>query len=232
MIASGRYGWLFVNGSYIAELDLGGLVEPGSVTLVGAFFKSDEQQGLSTPYANFSVRTMQRVYGPWDGSIDHEPGDGRIDSQGTSISLADGIVETRFFNPYSKEEGNWSSGFLLRSASNKFHVVGIEVSGRWFHRLRTGDAESTQRLADDISTHISTGPSGSNHIRIITLGEEGWLFINGAYVDKLDLGGLVEAGDVLALGSYFSGDGIAGKSTKFEDFTIWSAASPVPRTGE
>ena len=232
VIASGRYGWLFVNGSYIAELDLGGLVEPGSVTLVGAFFKSDEQQGLSTPYANFSVRTMQRVYGPWDGSIDHEPGDGRIDSQGTSISLADGIVETRFFNPYSKEEGNWSSGFLLRSASNKFHVVGIEVSGRWFHRLRTGDAESTQRLADDISTHISTGPSGSNHIRIIALGEEGWLFINGVYVDKLDLGGLVEAGDVLALGSYFSGDGIAGKSTKFEDFTIWSAASAAPRTGE
>ena len=226
VIASGRSGWLFVNESYIAELDLSDLVEPGAVTLVGAFFKSDEQEGLSTPYANFSVRTLQRVYGPRDGSIDHEPGDGRIDTQGTSTSLADGIVEARFFNPYPMQEGNWSSGFLLRSgSSNEFHVLGIEVSGRWFHRLRTGDVGSTRRLADDVSTHISTGPSGSNHIRVIALGGKGWLFINGAYVDKLDMSGLTDAGDVFALGSYFAGDGIAGKSTRFEDFTIWSAAT-------
>ena len=64
-------------------------------------------------------------------------------------------------------------------------------------------------------------PSGSNHIRIIALEGEGWLFINGAYVDKLDLSGLLAAGGVHAVGSYFTGHGIAGKSTRFEDFTIW-----------
>ena len=226
VIASGSAGWLFVNGDYIAELDLGGLVEPGSVALVGAFFGSDELEGLSTQYSNFTVRTLRRVYGPRDGAIDHDPNDGRIDISETSASLADGIFEARFFNPYSVQEGDWSSGFLFRSsASNEFHVVGIGGSGRWFHRLRTSDSDSTKGLAEKGSTHISTDPSGSNHVRVIALGPEGWLFINGAYVDRLDLGGLLGVGEVSAIGSYFAGDGIAGKSTRFEGLTIRSAGS-------
>ena len=224
VIASGSAGWLFVNGDYIAELDLGGVVESGSVALVGAFFGSDELEGLSTPYSNFTVRTMRRVYGPLDGSIDHDPNDGRVDTHETSMTLVDGVFEARFFNPYPVQEGDWSSGFLFRSdASNEFHVVGIGGSGRWFHRLRTGDSDSTKGLADKASTHITTDPSRSNHIRIIALGPEGWLFINGVYVDRLDLSGLLGEGEVAAIGSYFAGDGIAGKSTRFGGLTIRSA---------
>ena len=46
VIASGDTGWLFVNGGYEAELDLSGLVESGSVSLTGAWFR-----GTSTPGA-------------------------------------------------------------------------------------------------------------------------------------------------------------------------------------
>ena len=225
VIASRSVGWLFVNGDYIAELDLSGLVDPGSVTLTGAFFTSDELQGTSTPYSNFTVRTLRRVYGPLDGSIDHNPDDTRIDMHETATFLADGVFEARFFNPYPAQEGDWSSGFLFRSsAPSQFHVVGIEESGEWFHRLRTGDADATQQLGKDTSTHISTTPTGRNHIRIIALGAEGWLFINGFYAAKLDLGGLLEAGGVAAVGSYFAGDGISGESTKFQGLTVRSAA--------
>ena len=169
---------------------------------------------------------MRKVYGPRDGSIDHDPDDGLIDVHRTSTSLADGVIEARFFNPYSEQEGNWSSGFLFRSGTfNVFHLIIVYVEGRWFHYLRTGDADSTQRLAGNNSSHISTSPSGSNHIRVIALGEEGWLFINGAYVDKLDLSGLLEGGDVSAVGSYFKSDGVSGKSTRFEDLAIWSVGN-------
>ena len=228
VIASRSVGWLFVNGDFIAELDLSGVVESGSVTLAGAFFTSDEQQGLSTRYSDFTVRTLRRVYGPLDGSIDHAPEDGRIDMHDTTSSLADGVFEARFFNPYSTQEGDWSSGFLFRSrAPDQFHVVGIEESGGWFHRLRTGDADATEQLADDTSTHISTTPTGRNHVRVIALGPEGWLFINGFYVAKLDLGGLLGSGGVAAVGSYFAGDGLAGKSTRFQGLTVRSV-SEVP----
>ena len=224
VIASGNTGWLFVNGTYEAELDLSGLVEAGSVRLAGALLSGDEHPGHSTRYSDFTVRTLRTTYGPRDGSIDHDPDDGSIDTHRASTSLADGIIEARFLNPYSRTEGGWSSGFLFRSSAfNAFHAVIVNGDGWWVHRLRTGDVDSTQHLAENSSSHISTNPSGSNHIRIIALGEEGWLFLNGVYVDKLDLGGHFKGGSVSAVGSYFTGDGIAGKSTEFEDFTIWSA---------
>ena len=224
VIASGNTGWLFVNGTYEAELDLSGLVEAGSVRLAGALLSGDEHPGHSTRYSDFTVRTLRRTYGPRDGSIDHDPDDGFIDEHDSRSILADGIIEARFFNPYSRTEGSWSSGFLFRlGISNVFHAIIADDNRRWHHRLRIGEADSTQQLADNNSSHISSGPSGSNHIRIIALDEEGWLFINGAYVDKLDLGGLLETGSVSAVGAYFTGHGIAGKSTRFEDFTIWSA---------
>ncbi len=224
VIASGNVGWLFINGHYEAELDLSGLIQSGSSNLIGAWFEGDEHPGHFTRYSDFTVRALRRVYEPRDGSIDHDPDDGSIDVHRTSTSLADGIIETRFFNPYSRTEGNWSNGFLFRSnAYNVFHAIIVNEDGWWAHRLRTGDVDSTQHLAENSSSHISTSPSGSNHIRIIALGGEGWLFINGNYVDKLDLSGHLEAGRVSAVGSYFTGDGIAGKSTRFEDFTIWSA---------
>ena len=180
VIASRSVGWLFVNGDFIAELDLSEVVESGSVTVAGAFFTSDEVPGSSTPYSNFTVRTMRRIYGPLDGTIDHNPEDGRIDMHETETSVADSVFEARFFNPYSAQEGDWSNGFLFRTgASNEFHVVGVEESGEWFHRLRTGDVAGTQQLAGEASAHISTTPTGRNHIRIIALGAEGWLFING-----------------------------------------------------
>ena len=146
--------------------------------------------------------------GPVSGSIKHDPDDGLIDTYRTFTSMADGIIEARFSNPYSAQVGDWSSGFLFRQgASNEFHAILVNESGRWYHHLRTGDVDSTQRLADRTSRYISTSPYSNNHIRIITLGAEGWLFINGTYVDKLDLSGRLEAGSVSAIGSYFAGDG-------------------------
>ena len=224
VIASGNTGWLFVNGGYEAELDMSGLVESGSVSLIGAWFRGDEHPGSFTRYADFTVRSLRGVYGPRDGSIPHDPDDdGIIDTHPTFTSLADGIIEARFINPYSLQEGGWSSGFLFRnSAFNVFHIVGIEGRGKWYHHLRTGDVDPATQLAGNFSSHISTSPAGSNHIRLIAMGGEGWLFINGVYVDRLDLSGLLEEGHVSGVGSYYIDHGIAGKSTEFEKLTIWS----------
>ena len=220
LVAQGDRGWLFINGVYEVELDLSGLTASGTVTL----YAQGDEGTASTRFAGFTVRALRKAYGPIDGSIDHDPDDGLIDTHRSSTSLDDGIIEARFFNPYSEQEGNWSSGFLFRRPrTNVFHAVVVDDNGRWYHHVGTGDVDSTQRSARNSSSHISTSPSGSNHIRIIALGEEGWLFINGTYVDTLDLSSHLEAGNVYAIGSYFTSDGIAGKSTRFEDFTIWSA---------
>ena len=225
IITLGADGWLFINGVYADRLDLSGGLDSGSVSAVGTYFTGHGIAGRSTRFSDLTVRPFRNAYGPRDGSIDHDPDSGFVDTHRTFTSLADGIIEARFLNPYSTQEGDWSSGFLFRSGlggSNEFHALIVDNDGWWHHRLRAGDVDSTQRLAEETSPHISVSPLGSNHIRIITMGSEGWLFINGAYVDRLDLSGGLEEGYVSAVGSYFTGHGIAGKSTVFEELTIWS----------
>ena len=220
VIAVGETGFLFFNGEFEAELDLSGVTRSGESQLL----ISSTTGTSATRYSGFTVRPIQRAYGPRSASIKHNPGDGFIDDHETNISLTDGIIEARFFNPYGSGQGYWSSGFLLRdNGDDKFHVVIVLGEGRWIHRLRSGDTATEQRLADHYSHLISTTSSDSNYFRVIILGDEGWLFINGNYVDKLDLSGWQQRGSVSAIGSYFADDGLAGYSTRFENFTIWSA---------
>ena len=64
------------------------------------------------------------------GTIEHRPADEHIDTHPTSVWLADGIIEARFFNPYSASEGDWTSGFLIRIGSaDEYHAVFADDGG-------------------------------------------------------------------------------------------------------
>ena len=163
--------------------------------------------------------TPEGSFGPLDGSIEHKD-DGFINEHEAYVSIADGIMEARFFNPYSSQTGSWGSGFLFRLGTSRFHTVFVTQAGRWHHYLRTGDASNDQQVGSGFSAFIDTGAYGSNFVRIITIGGDGALFVNGEFVTTLDLSGLIDAGRVSAIAGYFTGDGVAGKSTQFEDFKI------------
>ena len=104
VVGAGGTGWLVVNGAHVAELDLGDLTEPGEMRLLGAWFDEDETTGGVTPYQGFSVQPLGRAYGPNDGSIQHVV-DNFIDIHRTFTSLADGIIEARFYNPLLRRRG-------------------------------------------------------------------------------------------------------------------------------
>ena len=95
-------------------------------------------------------------------------------------------------------------------------------SGYWNHYVGTGTMESRKQMQYTFSKHITTSPSGGNSLRVIALGDEGWFFINGAYVAELDLSGWSGPGDIKAVANSYSGHGIAGKSTEFSGFVVWS----------
>ena len=209
----------FINGSYIEELDLMQSKSYWSVSLL-----SLTSEDVAPRFSDFAVRQLNRIFGSHSGSIRHDPDDGLIDHHETQVSLREGIIEARFFNPYPSWQGDWSYGFLFRNTpSGNFHAFGIASLSAWYHDLRLGEVNTTQELAEGYSSLISDIVGGSNHIRIVAHGDEGWLFINGTYIEKLDLSGLISPGHALAITNYFSGDGIDGYSTRFEDFTIWSA---------
>ena len=129
VIALNDKGWLFINGTYAGELDLSGWSRAGRVKVVGAFFADDEIAGMSTEFRDFTVHSLQTLYGSEEGAIDHNPTDGKLDVYSSNAWQADTITEARFANPYATTEGSWSVGFTLRNSEfNAFHAVGITRS--------------------------------------------------------------------------------------------------------
>ena len=226
IITRGSKGWLFINSEFVSKLDLSGLTTGGDVLAAGAYYRNDAIVGKSTRFEDFTIRRISKVYGPNSGSIQHNPDDGFIEEEEAEVKLKDSIIEAEFTNPYASWQGDWSNGFLFRSDYSAFHVVVIVEDGRWFHYVRLADVETDYNLKNEYSDYIASGVDESNHLRVIAIGNEGWLFINDEYVDKLDLDGLTSPGNVSAIPNYFTGHGIAGYSTSFEDFTIWSADGP------
>ena len=225
VIAYGDVGMLFVNGAFEAELDFGGVTDAGDVSLV-AFGERDtptsERDPVSIRYENFSVRPLSAAYGPDSGAIEHKD-DGLINALDIATSMSDGIIEATFSNPYPARDGSWSAGFLFRAPRfGEFHAVLIRSNGKWYHRLRTGNADPIQYLAEEYSDLVSTRADGSNLVRIVAIGDDGWLFINGAFVSNLDLSGGAKFGEAGLAGRYFTADGIPGRHTRFADFTIHS----------
>ena len=214
-------GWLFVNDAFMTELDFD---NRSSFVRLYAFLDGD-QGVLRTRFSDFTVRSVQRVYGPRSGQIQHDTlSTGLIDVHQTGTSMTDGIIEAEFTNPYTLSGGHWSNGFLFRKpGTDIFHAIVFQENRRWHHDLRLGDGDDTHSLIEQQSNLISNNAFANNHLRIIALGNKGWVFINGVYVDELDLSGLVGPGHVSAITNYFTGDGTEGSSTPFRNFTIWSA---------
>ena len=214
VIAQGERGWLFLNDKYEEEIDLSWRFrEPGTTEL----FAYSKDGTPPTRFVDFTVRPLQKVFGPTDGSIIHSLADELIEGRDSSTSLGDGIVEACFSSPYP-QEGLWSCGFLVREDDN-YHAIIVDEWGRWFHELRTVDAsDEPLRLISRTSSRIPGDPSTSSHVRIIALGTGRWMFVDGVYRGQLDhlwLG----AGTVSAVGPLFTSYGVA----RYEDFTIWSA---------
>jgi serine/threonine-protein kinase len=55
LIAMGRRGYFFVNGSLVTELDLSSRMNPGEIEVVTAFFVGNEIEGEVTLYEDFTV---------------------------------------------------------------------------------------------------------------------------------------------------------------------------------
>ena len=212
---------MFINGSLAGELDLSMSDAAGNVTAIGSWFVASEIVGKATSLEDFIVWALQRNFGPTDGTIVHDPDDNTIAVHNSGVTLANAVFEARFHNPYPTTEGIWSSGFLFRNSKfDEFQLVVITGNGNWYQYLRSGDV-ATQQLRGESFVDIDTSPSGSNHLRVIMLEDEGWFFINGNLAGELDLSMWDKAGAIMAIGSWFSGSEIAGKATSFEDFNVW-----------
>lgn len=215
VVAIGERGWFFVNGDFIADVDLSDVTHSGDVAVITGAYVGDERAGSVTRYENFRGRQLSSQYGPASGKLEYE-GEDSVSLHGSGIWARDLIAEATFLNP----QGNtWSYGFIIRNPEfNRAEVIGIADGGWWFHEtLDVGDYDYTEVSSDNLPMSVNLG--GRNHLLLIAVRDSGWLFVDGQFISKLSLGHNHDHGIVSVVGDFWIGD---RGEPEFQGFNVWA----------
>jgi serine/threonine protein kinase len=175
------------------------------------------QQSLLTQLES----SRRLVYGPSSGSLEHDDGTSII-AEDADVNLRDFIVEARFFNPYSATEGEWDYGFIVRHETKNVQfrfVVGSDKS--WILLNNTGEPDGETIAQGELST-LNLEADGSNLLKLIFQANKGWFYLNDELISELDLSDRMNSGAIYIATGIFQDAKMAGKTTNYEGFSIWS----------
>ena len=212
VVAIEKRGWFFVNGDFVATLDLSDVATSGDIAVITGAFTGDEVAGAVTRFEDFKISRLARRYGPADGTVQNEPSGVKLHN--SRVWTRDLLVEATFTNPIS---GNWDYELVIRRTErNHLEIIGVISDARWFHRTRDiGDSRYTEVEVGRLPHSLQT----KNHLLILAIEDSGWLFVNGNLVDKFDLSHNQDSGHVGASGGFIRGH---QSSTSFENFNVWA----------
>lgn len=212
VVAIDDRGWLFVNGEFMAALDLSEVAGAGDVVAVTGVFAGNEVAGAVTRFENFKGERFRKSYGPADGKLEKEPG--FVAAHDSGVWTRDLVAEAGFISP---QGSNWDYGFIIRNPQvNRLEVIGLTDAAQWFHYSRdVGDDDYALLNNGRLSARLSD----RNRLVVIAIQESGWFFVNSQLVAKLDLGHNLDYGDVSAMGDLFFDH---QSSPSFENFNVWT----------
>ena len=223
LIALDETGYFFINGEFIDTLDLSEHLESGDIAIGTGFYTSDMQPGSATGYSDYSVWELDAVHGPESGALEHIDND-FIKTSYADTETADFIAHAVFTNPYdATDEFGWDYGFVFRDVdTNNSYWFVTTSSERW--ELVDRQEEEDVTVDDDFLNNLNLGAGAANDLLLIAQNETGYFFINGDFINTLDLSARLDSGEIGVFTAYFIGNEQEGNSTGFEDFTVW----PLP----
>jgi serine/threonine-protein kinase len=219
LAAIGERGYFFLNGRFIATLDLSSRITAGDLAVATGFYTDSERPGASTAYTDFTVWPTNPLLDPAEGEMVHAD-DGFVKDFQADVDVYNFIATVEFGNPYPLSSGSWDAGLTFRDADtvNQFWFV-VESSGDWSFINR--EEEEDNFLAEGTVTNLNTADNGTNRLLLIALDDTGYIFINDKLVTELDLSLRNHSGDVTVVTTFFIGNEIEGSVTTFSDFTVW-----------
>jgi len=181
----------------------------------------------ATPKALPTISPHIPIYGPISGQLIHAPDAGEFEFiRGPGISEPV-MIEITFFNPYPVNEAPWTYGLMFQEGEGEItYFIDIVSDGSWRIRSQLPGTEWSE-LTQEQSPHIDKNDSGKNHLRLIIVGTEAWLFINKQFEFQVDVSALTFPGRINA----FVMNERSGKATPFKDFTVWRWSpelAPIP----
>ena len=100
-------------------------------------------------------------------------------------------------------------------------MVFISSDSTWEHYARTVDGDKL--VGSGVLTNLDLTETGTNQIRVVFIGDIGWLFINNSLVTDLDLSDVTGAGDIRVV------TGVYGETHMRSDFATNFGAFQIVR---
>jgi serine/threonine-protein kinase len=220
LIVVGEVGYFFLNGEFIELLDLEGRVEEGNIALGTGYYTISEQPGSRTEYEQLTIWPFTAVFGPQDGALEHEIND-LIKLESAGVDLTNALISATFDNPFSTDESEWDIGLAFRDDDGTKYWLIVASEQYWELVARFGNADTDTTITEGELGNLNLAAGETNEITIIAWGEYGYLFINGEFVETLDLFDIVHDGDVQVVTAFYFDHELEGESTDYEEFTIW-----------
>lgn len=213
--AFGSRGLFFVNGEFVAALDLSDAIQSGDIAVMTGIFQGDELAGEVTRYQDFRVVPLRRQFGPQNGILRKAPG--FIAEYESNVWAMDFLVEAEFSRPPGSD---WDYGFVFRSPGfDRLDIVGIEDDGSWFHETR--DVLDVEYVGVDGGVLSRSGAEirASNHLLLLAFGNEALFMVNETLVARLDLSHNMEYGWINAMADFYLD---SNGAPAFENFNVWT----------
>lgn len=219
LAAIGEQGYFFLNGRFIAILDLSSRTAAGDLAVATGFYTDSEQPGASTAYTDFTVWAADPIFGPTSGAMEHID-DGYVKDVEADVDIYNFIATAQFGAPYPTSTGSWDIGYTFRGTGtdDQFWFV-VQSSSDWSFINRQKGDDTT--LDEGLAASFNSSDKGTNQIQLIALNDNGYVFINDTLAAELDLSDRVHSGDISVVTAFFLGNEIEGNATTFSDFTIW-----------
>ena len=216
VVTIGERGWFFVNGDFVAAVDLGTVLRDGDIAVITGAYTGDEIAGAVTRYEGFKGYELKKQYGPAEGPLQNEPG--RLGTHNSGVRTRDLVAEAKFINPPDR---GWNYGFIVRNPEvNRLEVIGVTDDERWAHYSHdVGDSDYSEKASGYLPNSGLRLLSGQNRLLLIAIEESGWFFINDQLVAKLDMGHNQDVGNVSAMGGFFNNN---TGNIEFMNFNVWA----------
>ena len=162
------------------------------------------------------------IYGPIDGSLEHNREDGLVADTSAEVEVQNFIVEATFFNPHATSLSPWNYGFMFRHSekNNQYRFI-IESSKEWVLKNHIDDPDG-ENINEGFLADLDTSEGGSNTIKIIADGNRGLFYLNGVFISELDLSTRTNAGDITIATGFYKEDEVDGEFTGYSGFTVWA----------
>ena len=218
LVAVEDRGWLFVNSEFVADLDVSGASERGSLNIASGFFIGDGVEGETTRISDVSASALEKLHGPSSGSLT---------SVSTNIAAQPANINAEFayvaveFNTQDDPE-NWSAGLIFRKRGREDYLLFSIASSAWWRvESATFSGENWQTLEEGFAGQVDLDPPILNRLEVFYVGEVAIAYVNGRQLGVADIGvnGVPESGDVMAAYGIYSDD--VRSTAHYENFVVY-----------